>query len=234
MTRRIDGRRLLDRISLSIEPGRLLLLCGPNGAGKSTLLKVIAGLLPPTAGQVLYGGRTGAEAGPELRRRLGVLLHESALYDELTVMENLLFVGRLFGVPNAAREAEAMIERLGLRLVAKEPAGHMSRGMKQRLSLGRALMHQPSALLLDEAYAGLDVRWADELTDLLTERRSAGTAILLVAHEWRTAWGVADDLAVIVRGRLALSREVSGYHVDDFETDYRHLVIPAATGPTAR
>lgn len=227
VTRRIDGRRLLDRVHLSIEPGRLLLLCGPNGAGKSTLLKVIAGLVPPTAGDVLFDGRTAAEAGPELRRHMGVLLHESALYDELSVMENLVFAGRLFGVRDVRRAAEAVIERLGLRLVAREPAGRMSRGMRQRLALGRALLHEPSALLLDEPYAGLDVRWAGELTDLLTELRAAGTAIVLVAHEWRTAWAVADAVAVIVRGRLALSQDVLGYDADKFDVDYRGLVIPA-------
>lgn len=227
VTRRVDGRRLLDRIRLTVEPGRLLLLCGPNGAGKSTLLKVIAGLLPPTAGEVLFDGRTASQAGPQLRSRLGVLLHESALYDELTVMENLVFAGRLFGVRDVTAAAEAMIDRVGLRLVAREPAGRMSRGMRQRLSLARALIHQPSVLLLDEPYGGLDVRWAGELTDLLTELRTAGTSIVLIAHEWRTAWSVADDVAVIVRGRLALSREVAGYEADEFEGDYRGLVIPA-------
>lgn len=227
VTRRIDGRRLLDGIRLSVEPGRLLLLCGPNGAGKSTLLKVMAGLLPPTSGEVLLDGRPAWQAGPELRRHLGVLLHESGLYDELTVMENLIFAGRLFGVQDVVGAAEAMIERFGLHLVAREPAGRMSRGMRQRLSLGRALIHEPSVLLLDEPYAGLDVRWAGELTGLLAELRLAGTAILLVAHEWRTAWTVADEVAVIVRGRLALSRAVGDYDADDFELDYRRLVIPA-------
>lgn len=233
VTRRIDGRRLLDRIRLTVEPGRLLLLCGPNGAGKSTLLKVIAGLLPPTDGEVLYDGVTASKAGPALRSRLGVLLHESALYDELTVMENLIFAGRLFGVRDVVGAAEAMVDRLGLRLVAREPAGRMSRGMRQRLSLGRALIHRPSVVLLDEPYGGLDVRWADELTDLLRELRASGTSVILIAHEWRTAWQVADDVAVIVRGRLALSREVHGYDADEFEDDYRRLVIPAGAKETA-
>src|SRR5690606_24519170 len=121
----------------------------------------------------------------------------------------------------------------GLRLVAREPAGRMSRGMRQRLSLGRALIHRPSVVLLDEPYGGLDVRWADELTDLLRELRASGTSVILIAHEWRTAWQVADDVAVIVRGRLALSREVHGYDADEFEDDYRRLVIPAGAKETA-
>lgn len=232
VTRRVDGRRLLDRIRLTVEPGRLLLLCGPNGAGKSTLLKVIAGLLPPTDGEVLFDGKTASQAGPQLRSRLGVLLHESALYDELTGMENLVFAGRLYGVRDVNKAAEAMIDRVGLRLVAREPAGRMSRGMRQRLSLARALIHQPSVLLLDEPYGGLDVRWADELTGLLNELRAAGTSIVLIAHEWRTAWSVADDVAVVVRGRLALGREVAGYEPDEFEEDYRGLVVPAGVKET--
>lgn len=227
VTRRVDGRRLLDRVRLTVEPGRLLLLCGPNGAGKSTLLKVMAGLLPPTAGEVLFDGVSASQAGPALRRRIGVLLHESALYDELTVLENLIFAGRLYGVNDVFKTAEAVVERLGLRLMAREPAGRLSRGMRQRLSIGRALIHRPSVLLLDEPYAGLDVRWADELTELLRQWRAAGRTVVLIAHEWRTAWPTADDVAVIVRGRLALFREVDGYDPDEFEADYRRLVIPS-------
>lgn len=227
VTRRVDGRRLLDRVRLTVEPGRLLLLCGPNGAGKSTLLKVMAGLLPPTAGEVLFDGVSASQAGPALRRRIGVLLHESALYDELTVLENLIFAGRLYGVNDVFKTAEAVVERLGLRLMAREPAGRLSRGMRQRLSIGRALIHRPSVLLLDEPYAGLDVRWADELTELLRQWRAAGRTVVLIAHEWRTAWPTADDVAVIVRGRLALFREVDGYDPDEFEADYRQLVIPS-------
>lgn len=232
VTRRVDGRRLLDRIRLAVEPGRLLLLCGPNGAGKSTLLKVIAGLLPPTAGEVLYDGVSASKAGPELRSRIGVLSHESGLYEELTVLENLVFAGRLFGVRDVTRAAEAMIERMGLRLVAREPAGRLSRGMRQRLSLGRALIHGPSLLLLDEPYSGLDVRWADELTNLLQQQRAAGSSVVLIAHEWRTAWPVADDVAVVVRGRLAMFRAVHGYDPDEFEVDYRRLVIPSGAKET--
>jgi len=232
VTRRVDGRRLLDRIRLTLEPGRLLLLCGPNGAGKSTLLKVIAGLVPPTSGEVLFDGVPAAKAGPALRARIGVLLHESVLYDELTVLENLIFAGRLYGVRNAVRAAEAMVERLGLRLVAREPAGRLSRGMRQRLSLGRALIHRPSLLLLDEPYSGLDVRWADELTNMFKELRSEGRSVVLVAHEWRTAWPTADDVAVIVRGRLAMFRAVAGYGPEQFDEDYRRLVIPSGAKET--
>lgn len=226
VSRRIDGRRLLDGVDLKLEPGKLLLLCGPNGAGKSTLLKLIAGLLPPTTGEVSYDGKPAVQWGFELRRRMGVLLHESMLYDELTVLENLIFAGRMYGLADVTPAAEAMVDRVGLSLVAREPAGRLSRGMRQRLSLGRALLPEPDLLLLDEPYAGLDARWALWLTELLSEQRAAGTTVVLVAHEWRMAWPVADLAAVILRGRLARLQTVADIHVDAFETIYHELVIP--------
>lgn len=229
VTRRVDGRRLLDRIDLTIHPGRALMVCGPNGAGKSTLMKIIAGLTPPSYGQMAYDGRSAAEWGPRLRAKFGVLLHESLLYDELTVLENLIFAARLYGVSDPADRARETVRRMGLHLVATEPARKLSRGMKQRLSLGRALVHEPPVLLLDEPYAGLDARWTRELTDMLAERRAGGTAIVLIVHEWRQAWPVADEVAVLLRGGLALRKDTAGYGPDDFARDYRRLVFPEGT-----
>ncbi|MBO8141692.1 MAG: ABC transporter ATP-binding protein [Firmicutes bacterium] len=225
VSRRVDGRRLLDGVTLSLRPGELLLLCGPNGAGKSTLLKVIAGLLAPTSGDIAYDGRPAAKWGPGLRRHLGVMLHESLLYDELTVWDNLVFAGRLFGVDGLAARADALVDEVGLRLVAREPCGRLSRGMKQRVSLARALIHRPSVLLLDEPYSGLDARWAGWLTDLLARERERGAGIVVVAHEWRLAWPLADRVAVINRGRLVMLKDAGGRSAADFEAEYRQLVI---------
>lgn len=226
VTRRVDGRRLLDRIDLSVEPGRALMVCGPNGAGKSTLMKIIAGLTPPSYGRVVFDGRSAAEWGPRLRANFGVLLHESLLYDELTVLENLIFAARLYGVADARGKALETVRRMGLHLVATEPARKLSRGMKQRLSLGRAFIHEPPVLLLDEPYAGLDARWAQELTDMLVARRAAGTAIVLIVHEWRQAWPVADEVVVLLRGGLALRRSTADFGPDEFSDHYRRLVFP--------
>lgn len=226
VTRRVDGRRLLDGIDLTIEPGRVLMVCGPNGAGKSTLLKIIAGLMTPTYGDITFDGQSVAKWGPPLRANFGVLLHESLLYDELTVLENLTFAARLFGVDNPRSRAEQMVRRMGLSLVAGEPARRLSRGMAQRLSLARALVHDPPVLLLDEPYAGLDARWTEALTQLLAERRAAGTAVVLIVHEWRQAWSVADEVAVLLRGRLVKLRDVAGYDPDQFEADYHELIMP--------
>lgn len=204
------------------------MVCGPNGAGKSTLLKIIAGLTPPSYGDITFDGRTAAIWGPRLRAAFGVLLHESLLYDELTVLENLVFAARLYGVADATDRAREMVRRMGLSLVAGEPARRLSRGMSQRLSLGRALIHEPSVLLLDEPYAGLDARWTEQLTELLAEQRASGTALVLVVHEWRQAWPVADEVVVLLRGRLALRRKVAEYDPAAFATDYYDLVVPAS------
>ena len=234
VTRRVDGRRLLDGVTLAVKPGETLLLCGPNGAGKSTLLKLVAGLLPPTQGQILYQGRTAAQWGPALRRHLGVLLHETLLYDELTVLDNLLFAAHLFGVADARRRADALVDEAGLRLVAREPAGRLSRGMKQRMALVRALLHRPEVLLLDEPYAGLDARWTAWLTDLLAAERARGTTVLVVAHEWRMAWPVADRAAVLVRGRLARLVNAQEVTADRFGAEYGELLMPRGRLPEGR
>lgn len=230
VTRRVDGRRLLDGVSLAIEPGRALMICGPNGAGKSTLLKIIAGLTPPSFGDIFFDGQSIAKWGPPLRAKFGVLLHESLLYDDLTVSENLQFAARLFGLEDPKARADELVRAFGLTLVAGEPARRLSRGMSQRLSLARALIHDPPVLLLDEPYAGLDARWADALTELLARRRAAGTAVVFVVHEWRQAWAIADEVAVLLRGRLVKQRAVANYDPEAFATDYRRLLTPGEVG----
>ncbi|HEY8497348.1 MAG TPA: heme ABC exporter ATP-binding protein CcmA [Limnochordales bacterium] len=233
VTRRVDGRRLLDAVTLAIQPGQSLLICGPNGAGKSTLLKVAAGLVPPSAGEVLYDGRPVSRWGPGVRRRVGALFHESLLYDDLTVLDNLVFVARLFAVGDARRRAEALVDEVGLRLAAREPVARLSRGMRQRLALARALVHQPEVLLLDEPFAGLDARWTAWLTERLTAERERGTSIVLVAHEWRWAWPLADRAAVLVRGRLACLVDAREWDADRFGTEYRRLAMPAGSAGEA-
>ena len=228
-TRRVDGRRLLDAITLAIDPGQALLICGPNGAGKSTLLKALAGLVPLTGGEVLYDGKPASKWGPALRRRIGALFHESLLYDELSVVDNLLFAARLFGLPQPQGRVQAMIDAAGLRLVAREPAGRLSRGMKQRLALARALLHDPDVLLLDEPFAGLDARWAAWLADRLAAERRRGASVVVVAHEWRLAWPLADRAAVLVRGRLERLLDAAAWDVDRFGAEYRQLLMPAGS-----
>jgi len=200
VTKVYDGRPVLARVSLRLRRGECLLLCGPNGSGKSTLLKMIATLVRPTAGQLLYDGKPAGEWGPALRRRIGVLSHESFLYPELTAEENLVWTARLYGLDRPHAAAVQALERVGLAAFRREPAGHFSRGMRQRLSLARSLLASPDLVLWDEPYEGLDRRAVQRLEDALGELRRAGRTIVIVAHQWERVWPWADRVAYLRAG----------------------------------
>jgi ABC-type multidrug transport system ATPase subunit len=192
--------------------GEIVGLLGPNGAGKSTLLSILSTLAAPTSGEVRYGGRTAAEIGSGLRSRIGVLSHDLHLYPELTAQENLLFFGRLYGVPDTAARASAALERAGLEGRANDLVQAFSRGMRQRLALERALLHNPHLLLLDEPFTGLDDASTVTLIARLRELRAAGRMILVATHDLDTAEEVLDRAVVLRDGRLVGS-----------ETDVRGL-----------
>src|SRR3989449_11122651 len=159
----------LDGISFRLETGHTLAVFGPNGAGKTTLLKVLAGLIRPQA------GRAHVEGG---RRAIGWIGHQSPLYSHLTVRENLLFWAALYGVAAARRgpRAAEVLGRLGMAHRADQPVWSLSRGLAQRAAIAKALIHDPSVLLLDEPFTGLDLAAAAELRALLGELRGGGAA----------------------------------------------------------
>lgn len=201
-----NGRYVLRGIDLRVDSGQFVLVCGANGAGKSTLLRLLATLVPPTTGQLLYDGRPWDEWGPGLRERIGVLFHESLLYDELSAEENLLWVARLYGVPDPRERVAQALEQVGLRAFRRELTGRFSRGMKQRLSLARCLLVDPPLLLLDEPYEGLDHRGVERLHRWLSHCKDRGKTVLLVAHQWEMAWSLADRLLLLRAGRLVEDR----------------------------
>jgi len=178
----IAGRRILEEISLALEPGRYLLL-GPNGAGKTTLLKLIAGLWRPSAGRILYGGRDITELDGSYRREIALLTHELGMYEELTGLQNLVLFGALYGLRRPGERARELLELVGLKFFAREPVKAYSQGMKQRLALAKALLHQPRVLLLDEPFAGLDLRGAELLQQALVEAVPQGSLLILTTHE---------------------------------------------------
>jgi heme ABC exporter ATP-binding subunit CcmA len=212
LTRNYGRRRALARVSMDCRAGEIVGLLGPNGAGKSTLLSILSTLAAPTSGEVRYGGRTAAEIGAGLRSRIGVLSHDLHLYPELTAQENLLFFGRLYGVPDAPGRASAALERAGLEGRGHDLVHAFSRGMRQRLALERALLHNPHLLLLDEPFTGLDDASTVSLIGRLRELRAAGRMILVATHDLDTAEEVLDRAIVLRDGRLVGS-----------ETDVRGL-----------
>ena len=202
VSRHYGRRRALARVSLECRAGEVLGLLGPNGAGKSTLLSILATLLAPSTGDVRYGAVTAREAGAELRARLGFLSHDLHLYPELTARENLQFFARLYGVSHVATCVSSALERAGLSQRADDLVTGFSRGMRQRLALERALLHEPRLLLLDEPFTGLDDASVAALVDRLCGLRAQGRIIVVVTHDLDVAERLLDRIAVLKDGRL--------------------------------
>lgn len=209
VTRHYGRRRALSRVSLECRAGSILGLLGPNGAGKSTLLGILSTLLRPTSGTVLYGERTAHEGGDGLRAAIGVLGHDLFLYADLTARENLTFFARLYGVADAGRITTAL-ERAGLADRADDRVGAFSRGLRQRLGLERALIHQPRLVLLDEPFTGLDDDSTARLTARLASLREAGAIVVVATHDFETADGLVDRAACLANGRLVPVAEGRG------------------------
>jgi heme exporter protein A len=182
-------------VDLDLEPGDRLLLLGPNGAGKSTFIRVFAGLMAPSAGEALIDGQPARAA----RHRVGVVTHSTYLYDELTAAENLRLYAELYGVPDAKGRARSLLEQVGLAHLADLQVAHLSRGQQQRVTIARALLHDPPVLLLDEPDTGLDVA-ATALLERLT--LTQGRSMVLTTHNLATGLRLGTRVAVLAAGRV--------------------------------
>ncbi len=210
VSRHYGRRRALTRVSLACRSGEVLGLLGPNGAGKSTLLSILATLLTPSAGGVRYGQQTARQAGPSLRARLGFLSHDLHLYPELTARENLEFFGRLYGLDAMRDRVAAALARAGLAGRSDDAVAGFSRGMRQRLALERALLHEPRLVLLDEPFTGLDDGSVGALVARLKDQRVSGRIVVVVTHDLDVAEALLDRVAVLKEGRLVALDEATG------------------------
>jgi heme exporter protein A len=202
VSRNYGRRRALWHVTLECRASEILGLLGPNGAGKSTLLGIMATLIAPSSGRVVYGSAAAHEAGPKLRRQIGTLGHESLLYPELTARENLEFFGRLYGMDDAVDRAAHALATAGLAARADEPISRFSRGMRQRVALERALIHDPRLILLDEPFTGLDDPSLEALSQRLTMLRDSGRVVVMATHDLDRMDGLLDRGAIFKDGRL--------------------------------
>lgn len=203
VSRHYGRRRALAGVSVTLRAGELVGLLGPNGAGKSTLLGLLATLIQPSGGTVLYGDRQAAAAGVGLRARLGFLSHDLQLYGELTARENLEFFGGLHGIRDRARRAAGALERAGLASRADDLVQGFSRGMRQRLALERTLLHDPRLVLLDEPFTGLDETSGRALAARLRALGRERRIVLLATHDLEAVEGLLDRVLLLRDGRLA-------------------------------
>ena len=201
VSRHFGRRRVLNQVSFRCEAGELVAVLGPNGAGKSTLLSIAATLLDPSAGELRYGEHTPRTAGAALRGRIGLLGHDLYIYPELSAAENLLFFGRIYRLPDVERRVSEALDRAEL-AGRDDPVARFSRGMRQRLALERALLHDPRLVLLDEPFTGLDDSAAASLVSRLRALRTRGCIVLVTTHDLETIEPLVDRAMLLQDGRL--------------------------------
>jgi ABC-type multidrug transport system ATPase subunit len=205
VSRHFGRRKAVSRLSFRATRHTILGLLGPNGAGKSTMLALLATLLRPSAGRIRYGAHEAGEHAAALRASIGVLGHDLFLYPELTARENLAFFAALHGIAGAGRAtqaASAALERAGLADRADDPVSSFSRGMRQRVALERALIHDPTLVLLDEPFTGLDDASAAALVARLNGLRESGAIVVVATHDLDLAEGLLDRAVFLRDGRM--------------------------------
>ena len=209
VSRHFGRRRAVSHVSLSINRGDILGLLGPNGAGKSTLIGMLATLVAPSAGSISYGDLKTSSAGADIRGRIGVLAHELHLYPELTARQNLEFFARMYGLPVPAT-VDAALASADLSDREHDQVLGFSRGMRQRLALERSLLHQPTLVLLDEPFTGLDDRAVRLVADRFRKLAADGAIVVLATHDLDLADGLITRMAVVRGGRLLLDGPARG------------------------
>ena len=199
---RRSGRLALERVTLDMERGQVTGILGPNGAGKSTLLGIITGLRSFFEGEASVLGQTLPARGTALRRRIGVVLQETALYDELTTHQNLSFAAALYGVHNPDRRIGEVLELLSLSDRAREVVGTLSGGLRRRVTMARALLHEPELLIIDEPTLGVDAEARHAIWAHVRLIRAGGTTIVVATNYLDEAQAFCDKAAVLRGGRL--------------------------------
>ncbi|MEM7227019.1 MAG: ABC transporter ATP-binding protein [Pseudomonadota bacterium] len=207
-------RPAVDDLSIKLPPGEFYALLGPNGAGKTTTLRIVAGLLKPDAGSVSVFGIDALENPIEAKRLIAWVPDEPMIYDRLSPFEYLEFVAGLWGLePGAAEErAKGLLDWLGLAPHADERCQGFSKGMRQKVALAGALVHEPRLLILDEPLTGLDAGSARLVKDVLTERVAQGVTVILTTHILEVAERMAERIGVIDHGRLIAEGTLDELH----------------------
>ncbi len=207
-------------LDLRVEPGVFLTIFGPNGAGKTTLMKVLATLTRPTEGSALVGGKDVVRDAGAVRKRVGVISHNTYLYAQLTGIENLEFYARMYRVRAGRERALALLAKMDLTRRMHDRVATYSRGMQQRLSVARALLHDPELLLLDEPYTGLDQHASRVLAEVLEGLRDGTRTVIMTTHNLQEGLAGCDRAAILVEGRLVFDQGVSEIDASGFQHTY--------------
>ena len=224
LKRRFGSVQALAGVDVEVPDGDSLAVFGPNGAGKSTLLRILSLSLRPDSGELRIAGLDPRRDGRSIRARVGVVSHRTGLYDDLSAVENVSFFAALHGVREPERRARALLDRFGLSLRADDPLRAYSRGMQQRVSVARALAHDPAILLLDEPFTGLDPQAAGSLRAALLEARRDRRTLLMVTHHLEEGLELCERWVVLSRGRVVDDGTSEGVDPAAFRASYRQRV----------
>ncbi|MEJ2413510.1 MAG: heme ABC exporter ATP-binding protein CcmA [Anaerolineales bacterium] len=219
LVKRFGPMTVLRELDFAVAEGEFVALLGPNGAGKTTLLRILATLSRPTSGLVRIASYQLAQAGPELRAHLGVVSHQPLLYGDLTARENLIFYGKLYGI--SQERIQEVLALVGLGSRQDDLVRTYSRGMQQRLAIGRAILHNPKILLLDEPHTGLDQEAGEILDRVLQEVALEGRTVVMTSHDLVRAASLATRIDLLSRGKITASTPSQGLSSSDLVDFYR-------------
>jgi heme exporter protein A len=223
LVKKFGFKTVLRNVDLSLEKGDFLALFGHNGAGKTTLIRILCSLMRPTSGEILIAGLDPLHEREALCKTIGVISHQTFLYKNLSALENLKFYGKMYDVPDLKDRIETLLELVGLSEYQDEPVQTFSRGMQQRLSVARAIIHDPQMLFLDEPYTGLDQHGAEDLKKLLKKFRSQGKTILMTSHNIDRGLELCNQSAILKSGRLVYKEEMTSNLKGNFKQIYFNL-----------
>jgi heme exporter protein A len=205
LVKRFGLKTILRGVDFKVRPGEFVALLGPNGAGKTTFLRILASLSRPTLGSVKVAGHLLPGESAAVRGKLGVVSHLPLLYPDLTAEENLFFYARMYGLIQLESRVDEVLELVGLQDRRRDLVRTFSRGMQQRLAIGRAVLHDPEVILFDEPYTGLDQDASEMLDDVLQTVAARGRTVVMTSHDLARAEGLATRFDVLSRGRITAS-----------------------------
>lgn len=222
VTRVFGIKLVLKSIDLLVREGESLTILGPNGAGKTTLIKVLATLLKPSAGSIRIAGLDIRDSSVQIRRSIGLVGHQTYLYDELTAYENLKFYGKMYEVRNLEERIHDMISKVGLETHLHDRVRNLSRGMQQRLSIARAMIHNPSIILLDEPETGLDQYANKMLVEVLDALDSIKRTVVMTTHNLERGLEMSNRVIILTEGKIIYEGSKQSLNLASLQEAYQH------------
>jgi heme exporter protein A len=230
LIKRYGSKTVLNGLNFQVNSGEFVAILGPNGAGKTTLLRILSSIVRPTLGEVFLNGYRLPDQSSEVRSQLGVVSHLPLLYGDLSAEENLQFYAKLYDLQESKKRIQAVLQQIGLAARRKDVVRTFSRGMQQRLAIGRAILHDPSILLMDEPHTGLDQEACEMLDEVLKLVIGNDRTVVMSSHDLIRVEGIASRFDILSRGRIQTSIPKTTIPKDGLLTAYREVLEKTSTG----